>query len=146
MNEANERGGGEINGSPAMEKTSKESVEERNLVKAFLAVRGLSCQACRLQQVTRTTVLVVPHLSPIPSQLQKKIRPCGLIDSISNLHAVLSVQEMQWTAKLRGGEGSLPTSCWERSSSSSPGCYWHWGTSLFHGHLVSARTLRPLSG
>lgn len=55
-----------------MEKTSKESVDERNLIKAFLAVRGLSCQACRLQQVTHTTVLVVPHLSPIPSQLQKK--------------------------------------------------------------------------
>lgn len=54
-----------------MEKSSKESVEERNLMKVFLAMRGLSCQECRLQQVTCTTVLVVSHLPPIPSQLEK---------------------------------------------------------------------------
>lgn len=71
MNEANKRGGGEINESLVMEKSSKESVEERNLMKVFLAMRGLSCQECRLQQVTCTTVLVVSHLPPIPSQLEK---------------------------------------------------------------------------
>lgn len=70
---------------------------------------------------------------------------CDLIDPSSHLHAALSVQEMQRTAKLSGGEGSLPTSCWEQSPSSSPGCYWLWGT-LFYGQLVSARTPRPPSG
>lgn len=36
MNEANERGGGEFNGGPGTGKTSRESVEERDLIKVFL--------------------------------------------------------------------------------------------------------------